>query len=975
LQELDKNQDTKRKEALINSMIPQELTKIVKENTDKHTKISLAKTFSSASILFCGISDFSAITERCTPLELIELLHMIFSVFDEMVDRENVYKVEAIDNTYLVSSGCPNKDPNHAYHLASMAMMMMFCVHGRSFTLKSGTVITISLKIGMHAGPVVGGVVGKKSYSYHFFGDTVNTSSRMYSSGCDGKIQMSDDFKQLLTENDLEKLADKKLFSSVTTAERGLIQVKGKGKQKTHWLLNSLSATLEAVEAETKQRRSPIASFISFKAYQLKSREINYARRNGLQQVDESQNSFASALNLLSCDLFTLQFVYIPPEVPNEDSITDHHKSKLPVAYNNGRRSSWDEALDKAGIRSSMKYPERQPSLPSVPGQMLATNNVSQAVGLAVQSAFDSLKLITPVTKLSGTQPVEEDEFEGSDSSSDDEESHKSGASSSGRDAGTAKKTSRRSSMKNSLFANKDLKLASDELDNALMTDPHGLSKSMEARFGKLYNTANLHHLQSLFFVLCVFSWVLPFALFFMKFPGFIAAVPFFAAPVVCSAFYLFLMYSASNIDYLQFCSAAIFITLTILVGIYNVSATYENEILSNAFEFHVMIVAFSNIVMRLKVQHMYSFNACVIVIYALTLYIPFVFFSDTFHEAPPDDLIGFLFVLSLACLVCMRMNYYRESFQRKDFVLNNMLKYENVVTKSILTNMFPKPSHAQLLLDQKVPLEILSNAVLLYSDIKGFTKMVETMDPLELFGHLDNLYSLFDSHLEKYGIYKLDTIGDAFVCIIGAGEAKETEESDATRMIKFAFHMLEDINSFKKKHNLDLDMRIGVHKGDVVGAVVGSKKPRYLCWGKDCIVGNKLESSGEIGKVHISEAVRDELMVTAAPERFHWDIEKKGEMSVTFNSKLAPSTSFSEKGYSDDGEDEQIDTYFVTKQEHRARKLSSSKSMRSSKNRGGSFKGGAGSALGQRILRKSGRSMRGETSPSAEFQGNFVDK
>ena len=202
---------------------------------------------------------------------------------------------------------------------------------------------------------------------------------------------------------------------------------------------------------------------------------------------------------------------------------------------------------------------------------------------------------------------------------------------------------------------------------------------------------------------------------------------------------------------------------------------------------------------------------------------------------------------------------------------------------------MFPKAEHAEKLIAKKVPLEQLNNVTLLYSDIKGFTPLVQSMDPLQLCGYLNKLYSRFDSHLEKYGIYKLDTIGDAFVCVLGASEVKDTGDSDVVKMTKFACHMLDEIAAFKEKTHLDLDMRIGIHKGDVVGGVVGRKKPRYLCWGKDCIIGNKLESDGVPGKIHISSIVKEELVAARADDRLGWRPKIYNDnMSITFQSPMA---------------------------------------------------------------------------------------
>jgi class 3 adenylate cyclase len=144
------------------------------------------------------------------------LLNEIFSAFDEIARRHALEKIKTIGDAYMVVGGIPTPNADHAATVAAMALEM------RAAIARFGDG-TLMLRIGIHAGPVVAGVIGTSKYSYDLWGDTVNTASRMESHGAPGEIHVSEACRALLGDD----------FHLV---ERGVVEIKGKGPMRTWWL-------------------------------------------------------------------------------------------------------------------------------------------------------------------------------------------------------------------------------------------------------------------------------------------------------------------------------------------------------------------------------------------------------------------------------------------------------------------------------------------------------------------------------------------------------------------------------------------------------------------------------------------------------------------------------------------------------------------------------------------------------------------
>ncbi|XP_051961093.1 atrial natriuretic peptide receptor 2 [Xyrauchen texanus] len=184
-----------------------------------------AEAFDNVTIYFSDIVGFTSMSAESTPLQVVTLLNDLYTCFDAIIDNFDVYKVETIGDAYMVVSGLPVRNGKlHAQEIAGMSLALLEEV--KTFQISHRPNDQLRLRIGIHTGPVCAGVVGLKMPRYCLFGDTVNTASRMESTGEALKIHVSSATKEVLDE-----------FGYFELELRGDVEMKGKGKMRTYWLL------------------------------------------------------------------------------------------------------------------------------------------------------------------------------------------------------------------------------------------------------------------------------------------------------------------------------------------------------------------------------------------------------------------------------------------------------------------------------------------------------------------------------------------------------------------------------------------------------------------------------------------------------------------------------------------------------------------------------------------------------------------
>ncbi|NEQ54446.1 MAG: adenylate/guanylate cyclase domain-containing protein [Leptolyngbya sp. SIO3F4] len=204
-----------KSERLLLNILPRPIAEQLKQSSD-----IIAESFSEVTVLFADIVNFTQMTETQSATNVVDFLNQVFSRFDRLAERYGLEKIKTIGDAYMVAAGLPQPQENHVAAVAAMAVDMQQTL--AEFNAQTGQ--DISLRIGIHTGPVVAGVIGLKKFAYDLWGDTVNTASRMESHGVPNGIQISEATYQRLRESG----------EAYEFHPRGPIVIKGKGSMVTY---------------------------------------------------------------------------------------------------------------------------------------------------------------------------------------------------------------------------------------------------------------------------------------------------------------------------------------------------------------------------------------------------------------------------------------------------------------------------------------------------------------------------------------------------------------------------------------------------------------------------------------------------------------------------------------------------------------------------------------------------------------------
>ncbi|XP_040452739.1 heat-stable enterotoxin receptor [Falco naumanni] len=201
-------------------LLPRPVVKSLKE-----TGLVEPELFEEVTIYFSDIVGFTTLCKYSTPMEVVDMLNDIYKNFDHILDHHDVYKVETIGDAYMVVSGLPKRNGNrHAVDISMMALDILSFMG--SFELRHLPGLPVWIRIGIHSGPCAAGVVGIKMPRYCLFGDTVNTASRMESTGLPLRIHVSGSTINILKRTDCQFQYE----------VRGETYLKGRGTEITYWL-------------------------------------------------------------------------------------------------------------------------------------------------------------------------------------------------------------------------------------------------------------------------------------------------------------------------------------------------------------------------------------------------------------------------------------------------------------------------------------------------------------------------------------------------------------------------------------------------------------------------------------------------------------------------------------------------------------------------------------------------------------------
>ncbi|XP_025860973.1 retinal guanylyl cyclase 1 [Vulpes vulpes] len=213
--------EKQKTDRLLTQMLPPSVAEALKMGTPVEPEY-----FEEVTLYFSDIVGFTTISAMSEPIEVVDLLNDLYTLFDAIIGSHDVYKVETIGDAYMVASGLPQRNgQRHAAEIANMALDILSAVG--SFRMRHMPEVPVRIRIGLHSGPCVAGVVGLTMPRYCLFGDTVNTASRMESTGLPYRIHVNMSTVRIL----------RALDEGFQTEVRGRTELKGKGAEDTYWLV------------------------------------------------------------------------------------------------------------------------------------------------------------------------------------------------------------------------------------------------------------------------------------------------------------------------------------------------------------------------------------------------------------------------------------------------------------------------------------------------------------------------------------------------------------------------------------------------------------------------------------------------------------------------------------------------------------------------------------------------------------------
>ncbi|MBL8993729.1 MAG: adenylate/guanylate cyclase domain-containing protein, partial [Spirochaetia bacterium] len=208
-----------KSEKLLLNILPTAIAERLKKGEEP-----IADRFENVAVLFADICQFTKMSSTLEPEKVVAMLNEIFSSFDHWCGEYGLEKIKTIGDAYMAVGGLKHGSVHHVRDTLRFAQKMLLVLTEHPELKDRG----LAIRVGVHVGPVVAGVIGKNKFIYDLWGDTVNTASRMESSGVDGRVHVSEQVMEL----------GKAHFSF---SSRGKIEVKGKGEMRTYLLEKEIS--------------------------------------------------------------------------------------------------------------------------------------------------------------------------------------------------------------------------------------------------------------------------------------------------------------------------------------------------------------------------------------------------------------------------------------------------------------------------------------------------------------------------------------------------------------------------------------------------------------------------------------------------------------------------------------------------------------------------------------------------------------
>lgn len=795
----------------------------------------IADPVERASILFIMICDFEEYAHSLSPERLLEFLNDKFSAIDENCSRHQVQKIETVGEEYVAAVGVIPRD-QEAIEIEGYPEVLGRMIRVVDEILRSSIGQEVQYKLGMHTGPIVAGVIGQKLPRFRLFGDTINTAARMMQKGEPGECQFGEETKKVLPD-------------WVKYRRRGHVEMKGKGKVMVYQfdkMDNPLARSATNAESEVSLNFND--------TFTTRSK----GRKSLVNELMIQKQHAALAVEHIDVD---------PSEIPKVTHLSVFSDS-------GGKRSSAKQssidARSRTSSSASRQPPEAKRESPRREVELSDMSNSSPKIALLGNEADKSPKSrrVQIATGESFDEPVREVSMSISNpegvrvSRQEDQED-------------------RRRQEESSKFDKLLEEVKAKEMQQAawrpnmrqflnICPERQGFTEDMERRWFQWYHRetickklASRFDRQALFFsalfafdtfvmvwwrkaeswhdvygtslrfpvfllsrglsIFIMMSWRVVAAAsenssenWVMNFPK---QVQFrILASYLFIGFLMFISYDAMTTQELQKRDGEGFVEIKEKI-------LHENKRETSFYSlwlgpiFFIVITSF---------QLLFAPTCCFICLAGCLMLMTYVPGYGGLYFSNQGK---FLFILNSV------MNAYlartAESTSRSRFKARHVMEVSQNRIETILNTLMPTmvvEELRELAVNAVPPAHPYKRATIAQSDLCGFTKLASTRKPEEVVKFIGELFGLFDALTDRYEIYKVETVGDAYIA--GQAEAPLTSKNKPINVLLFGLDMVKATHEWSRGMGENVSCRVGVHSGECIGGIVGTEMQRYHLFG-----------------------------------------------------------------------------------------------------------------------------------------------
>lgn len=820
----------------------------------------IAEKVDRASILFVMFVDFDQTARKKEPEALLAYLNHYFTKFDDICSAHEVTKIETVGEEYVSAVGVIPRDIEADKALGHAVILGRLIKAAKEILMvkrdTQGSEEEVKLKMGIHTGPVVAGVIGQKLPRFRLFGDTINTAARLMQKGLPGELQFGEATKSCLPKG-------------VAYRWRDNIEMKGKGKVPT-WLLGSSEASPASGPRPSPAPPSPPP----------KPKKVAETRRR-VSFAEDCRSSVSSSerpsLTRLCSDTAEATKT---TENSDSDSASAHLAKKLSLrSRENGesrrkrptsRPASDQEAIELAAVSGSPSGTSRPSILRRSSRSSTADDGSASShslLGSQVTRSYSSVSSRPSTGRLSevwNNEQTFEDVLRQVTAVEDPEEGRPS--------AGANRRLCGSAWMARILRCWRPEVLPGEqEKDFQQWFHEFSICKKMDVRldrqalFMSVLTTADMFYTV---FQTEAFKTIIgpmpPYELYSprLRLPIFLCSrlailCIILAWRVAFTSKSAVLQLKAQTRLLISYCAIAVLMmlsydALTLHAG--SLPQQRQQYTSSTRSIYSLLIMPMFQLIIT---QNPFLFKSSLVFVAVACV---LMFLEST------NRLFGNLFMTQQSRVVFIGatvVNAYvahsAEVSMRQRFKAKRAVEVTHERTESILNTLMPVMVVEDLRdagFNQAFPSHHYRKATIAQSDLCGFTKLASTRNPEEVVSFIGELFGLFDNLTDKYEVYKVETVGDAYIA--GQAEVPLTFKNSPMNVVRFGLDMVLETHKWSRRMNEQVSCRVGVHSGECIGGIVGTEMQRYHLFGKLMTEVEVLESTAPEGRVQVSQACKD---------------------------------------------------------------------------------------------------------------------